>query len=221
MLMCHLHIFFFKKFIYFLNLFLAVLGPHCCAKAFSICGERGLLFVVVRRLFIAVASLIVEHSLQARGLQQLQHVGSRAQAQEFRCTGLVAPQHVGSSRTRARTRVPCIERWILNHCATREVLHIFFSEMSIQNFADLFIGFSVVLLLSFNSSLYIYAYQSFFRYVFFLTSLLEYNCITMLCQFLLYNKFNQLYVYSYPHIPTLLHLPATLPITPLQVVTKH
>ena len=36
-------------------------------------------------------------------------------------TGLVAPRHVGSSRTRARTRVPCIGRWILNHCATREV----------------------------------------------------------------------------------------------------
>ena len=35
--------------------------------------------------------------------------------------GLVAPRHVGSSRTRARTRVPCIGRWILNHCATREV----------------------------------------------------------------------------------------------------
>ena len=35
-------------------------------------------------------------------------------------TGLVAPRHVGSSQTRARTRVPCIGRRILNHCATRE-----------------------------------------------------------------------------------------------------
>ena len=35
--------------------------------------------------------------------------------------GLVAPRHVGSSRTRARTQVPCTGRWILNHCATREV----------------------------------------------------------------------------------------------------
>ena len=35
--------------------------------------------------------------------------------------GLVAPRHVGSSRTRDRTRVPCIGRRILNHCATREV----------------------------------------------------------------------------------------------------
>ena len=35
-------------------------------------------------------------------------------------TGLVAPRHVGSSQTRARTRVPCIGRQILSHCATRE-----------------------------------------------------------------------------------------------------
>ena len=43
-----------------------------------------------------------------------------AQAQELWLTGLVAPRHVGSSQTRARTRVPCIGRQILNHCATRE-----------------------------------------------------------------------------------------------------
>ena len=43
----------------------------------------------------------------------------------------------------------------------------------------------------------------------------------MLCQFLLYNKVNRLYVYIYPHIPSLLSLPPTLPIPPLQVVTKH
>ena len=36
-------------------------------------------------------------------------------------TGLVALQHVGSSRTRARTCVPCIGRRILSHCTTREV----------------------------------------------------------------------------------------------------
>ena len=42
---------------------------------------------------------------------------------------------------------------------------------------------------------------------FFLTSLLEYNCFTMVCQFLLYNKVNQLYIYIYPHISSLLHLP--------------
>ena len=55
----------------------------------------------------------------------------------------------------------------------------------------------------------------------FLTSLLEYNCFTMVCQFLLYNKVNQLYVYIYSHILSLLHLPPTLPILPLQVDKKH
>ena len=48
------------KFIY---LFLAVLGVRCCTRAFSSCDERGLLFVVVRRLLIAVASLVAEHRL--------------------------------------------------------------------------------------------------------------------------------------------------------------
>ena len=56
---------------------------------------------------------------------------------------------------------------------------------------------------------------------FFLTSLLEYNCFALLCQFLLYIKVNQLYVYIYPHIPSLSRLPPTFPIPPLQVVTKH
>ena len=40
--------------------------------------------------------------------------------------GLVALRHVGSSQTRARTRVPCIGRWILNHCTTREARQLFF-----------------------------------------------------------------------------------------------
>ena len=43
----------------------------------------------------------------------------------------------------------------------------------------------------------------------------------MVCQFLLYNKVNQLYINIYPHISSLWCLPPTLPIPPLQVVTKH
>ena len=46
--------------------------------------------------------------------------------------GLVAPWHVGSSRSRAGTRVPCLGRRILNHCATREVpLFFFFNKFII------------------------------------------------------------------------------------------
>ena len=44
--------------------------------------------------------------------------------------------------------------------------------------------------------------------------LLEYNCFTMLCQFLLYNEVNQLYVYIYLHIRSLLDLPPTPPSHP-------
>ena len=53
-------VFFLNVFIY---LFLAALGLRCCAQAFSSCGKRGLLFVAVLGLFIAVASLVVEHGL--------------------------------------------------------------------------------------------------------------------------------------------------------------
>ena len=44
-------------------LFLAVLGLRCCTRAFSSCGERGLLFAAVPGLLIAVASLAAEHGL--------------------------------------------------------------------------------------------------------------------------------------------------------------
>ena len=43
---------------------MAVLSLHCWVRSSSSCGdERGLLFVVVRGLLIAVASLVVEHGL--------------------------------------------------------------------------------------------------------------------------------------------------------------
>ena len=73
--------FFFNKFIY---LFLAALGLHCCVQAFASCGERGLLFIAVHGLLIAVASLVAETRLW--GLQasvvvarELSSCGSRVQ----------------------------------------------------------------------------------------------------------------------------------------------
>ena len=53
---------FIYLFIY-LFYFLGALGLHCSPQAFSSCGERGLLFIVVCGLLIVVASLIVEHGL--------------------------------------------------------------------------------------------------------------------------------------------------------------
>ena len=55
-----------------------------------------------------------------RGLSRCRAQAPDAQAQQLWLTGLVAPRHVGSSQTRARTRVPCIGRQTLNHHATRE-----------------------------------------------------------------------------------------------------
>ena len=118
-------IYLFSKFIYFYLFIFGCIGSSLLRMGFFQCGERGLLFVAVRRLLIAVASLVAEHGLQGFSscgtwAQQLWLTGSGAQAQQLWCTGLVALWHVGSSRTRARTRIPCIGRRILNHCATRE-----------------------------------------------------------------------------------------------------
>ena len=45
---------------YVMYLFWAAMGLCCCTRAFSSCGERGLLFVAVHGLLIAGASLVVE-----------------------------------------------------------------------------------------------------------------------------------------------------------------
>ena len=118
--------FFFNKFIYLIYLFLAVLGLRFCARAFSSCGERGPLFITVRRPLTVEASRC--------GAQ-----APDAQAQQLWLTGLVAPRHVGSSQTRARTRVPCIGRQILNHCATREALDLVNGNSFLINFYVIYI----------------------------------------------------------------------------------
>ena len=56
-------IFLFLIIYLFIYLFLAALGLRCCTRAFSSCGEQGLLFVVVHGFLLAVASLGAEHGL--------------------------------------------------------------------------------------------------------------------------------------------------------------
>ena len=110
--------FFFTLFIY---LILAALSLRCWAFSSSAqlqCGGFSLRWLLLLRSMGsrragfsscgARASVVVAH-----GLQQLWRMG------------LFAPWHVGSSWTRDRTRVPCIGRRILNHCATREVPLLF------------------------------------------------------------------------------------------------
>ena len=88
---------------------------RCCAWAshcsgFSCCGA----WAVGSR-----ASVVAARGLSSCGLRALESRLSSCGA----VVGLVAPRHVGSSRTRARTCVPCIGRRILNHCTTREAQH--------------------------------------------------------------------------------------------------
>ena len=66
----------FFKFYLFIYLFLAVLGLRFRAGAFSSWGERGPLFIAVRRPLTIAASLVVEHRLQTHRLSSF---GSRAQ----------------------------------------------------------------------------------------------------------------------------------------------
>ena len=54
-------------------------------------------------------------------LLSLRSLGSGMQAQWWWPTGLVAPWLVDSSQTRDQTHGPCIGRWTLIHCPSREV----------------------------------------------------------------------------------------------------
>ncbi|XP_069901163.1 DNA repair protein RAD51 homolog 2 isoform X3 [Globicephala melas] len=75
--------------------------------------------------------LAEEFSIPYAGLSPLWPLPLRstapdAQAQRPWLTGPAAPRHVGSSRTGARTGVPCIGRRTPNHCATREAPSLVF-----------------------------------------------------------------------------------------------
>ena len=107
---------FFYKFIYFIYLFLAVLGLHCSPWAshcggFSCCRAWGL---------GPRASVVVAHRLQSAGSVVVVH-------------GLSCSWHVGFSRTKARTCVPCLGRRSLNHCATREAQEKIFYTLSFSH----------------------------------------------------------------------------------------
>ena len=70
--------------LFFLKIYLFIfgcVGSRFCARAFSSCGEWGLLFIAGRGLLIAMASLIVVASLVMEHrlyLRRLSSCGSRA-----------------------------------------------------------------------------------------------------------------------------------------------
>ena len=92
-------------------------------RLFSSCGEGG--YSSLRCVDFSLQWLLLLWSTGSRRAGSvivacgLSSCGSRAQ-QLWRM-GFIAPRHLGSSRTRDQTRVPCIGGRILNHCATREV----------------------------------------------------------------------------------------------------
>ena len=63
---------------------MTVLDLRCCVRTFSSCSKQGLLSRSVRRLLIAVVSL-VEHGLSAPKLQQFQSMGSVTVEHRLRC----------------------------------------------------------------------------------------------------------------------------------------
>ena len=103
--------FFFKHYFYLFILFI-----YGCVGSSFLCEG----FLQLRQ-----AGATLHRGARASHYHGLSCCGAQvpdAQAQQLWLTGLVAPRHVGSSQTRAQTRVPCIGRQTLNHRATREAL---------------------------------------------------------------------------------------------------
>ena len=126
----HNYYYFFYKFIYFIyfwlcRVFVAVHGFSLVAVSGGYSSLQYAVFSLWWLLLLrstalgAQASVVVARGLSSRGSWALERRLSSCGAQL--CCGLVAPLHVGSSRTRERTCVPRIGRRMPNHCATREV----------------------------------------------------------------------------------------------------
>ena len=87
---------------------------------FSCCSEWGLL-----SSYSAKAS-------HCGGFSRCRAWALGEQAEWLWYTGLVAPRHVESSRTRDRTHVPCTGRWMLNPWTIREVLTAFLLRIQMK-----------------------------------------------------------------------------------------
>ena len=101
----------FLKIHLWIYLFLAMLGLRCCVGLPLVAKGRGV--GGLRRSCNSWAS-------HCGWLLLLQRTGSRVWGlQQLWLGGLAAQWHVGSSRNKDQTHVPCAGRQILNHWATR------------------------------------------------------------------------------------------------------
>ena len=146
-----------------------MLGLRFCVRAFSSCSKLGPLFIVVRGPLTIVASLVAEHRFQ---MHRLSNCGSRAQLLrgmwDLPRPGLepVSPALAGRFSTTAPPGKPC--RYISDVFVERKVISMSYS--------------SAILKLSHIIFYYYYFLSSISFYLFiYLTSLLEYNCFTMVC----------------------------------------
>ena len=90
----------FLNIIVLIDLSLAVLGLHCCAMGL---------------LYLQQAGCRARTS-RCRGFSCCRAQALELRLQQLKLMGLVALQHVESSQTSDRTRVPCIGRQIFIHC---------------------------------------------------------------------------------------------------------
>lgn len=100
----------------FICLFTAAPGLRWCTLTFSSGGEWGLLFVVVHRFSSRGGfSCCRPQALGVRGLQQLQHAGSAAEAHRLQGSGLLLHSSItcGIFLDGDQTCLPCMGRWIL------------------------------------------------------------------------------------------------------------
>ena len=134
-----------------IHLWILSLHHHLCISRVNlICYPYILLYFFFKLINLFIfgcvgSSFLCEGFLQPRRAGATLHRGARAshyrglsccgaqapdaQAQYLWFTGPVAPRHVGSSQTRARTRVPCTGRQTLNHYATREALYFIYYKL--------------------------------------------------------------------------------------------
>ena len=116
--------FLFVWFYKFMNLFIfGCIGSSLPHAGFSLVAASG----GYSSLWCAGFSLQWLLLLWSIGSRCMGFSSCGTRAQQLWCMGLVAPRHVGSSRARDQTCVPCISRQILNHCATRKSLNFDFS----------------------------------------------------------------------------------------------
>ena len=112
-----------------------------------------------------------------RSLSRCRAQAPDAQAQQLWLTGLVAPRHVGSSQTRARTHVPCTGRQIPNHCTTREApVFNFIMVMNFQMLKSISYQQSSIfkhykqekrLVMILNKSFTVYSFVNHYDYIYF------------------------------------------------------